>query len=131
LNTNWSIGGTKQKGIIHWGISANRQNVLAGVGHDAVFNTFRRTRAQLGYWLPPVILGYYLLNWATEKYGRQQPISTIDLFANQAPQERVSQLQGWPCRGWQRRIEAQWGTHVGLGGPYGPIVHQTLDLGKQ
>ncbi|KAI9163065.1 ubiquinol-cytochrome-C oxidoreductase complex III subunit VIII [Paramyrothecium foliicola] len=62
-----AIGGTKQKGIIHWGVSANRQNVLAGVGHDAVFNTFRRTKAQIGYWVPPMLLGYYLLSWATEK----------------------------------------------------------------
>ncbi|KAF4503962.1 hypothetical protein G6O67_008587 [Ophiocordyceps sinensis] len=62
-----SFGGAKQKGIIHYGISANRQNIMAGVGHDAIFNTFRRTKAQIFYWLPTMVVGYYLLNWATER----------------------------------------------------------------
>lgn len=40
---------------------------MAGVGHDAIFNTFRRTKAQIFYWLPTMVVGYYLLNWATER----------------------------------------------------------------
>jgi ubiquinol-cytochrome c reductase subunit 8 len=60
-------GGTKQKGIVHWGLSANRQNPFANAGHDAVFNTFRRTKAQIFYWLPALLSGYYLMSWATER----------------------------------------------------------------
>ncbi|PHH66899.1 hypothetical protein CDD81_5251 [Ophiocordyceps australis] len=62
-----TIGGTKQKGIVHYGLSANRQNPFAGALHAAVFNTFRRTKAQIIYWLPPVIIGYYAMTWAVEK----------------------------------------------------------------
>lgn len=40
---------------------------MAGVAHDAVFNTFRRTKAQIFYWLPAMVAGYYILNWATER----------------------------------------------------------------
>lgn len=36
--------------------------------HDAVFNTFRRTRAQILYWVPPMLAAYYVMNWATERY---------------------------------------------------------------
>ncbi|PHH91601.1 hypothetical protein CDD83_11070 [Cordyceps sp. RAO-2017] len=62
-----SIGGAKQKGIITYGVSANRLNPFAGIVHDAVFNTFRRTKGQIFYWLPSVMLGYYLMNWASER----------------------------------------------------------------
>ncbi|KAG5949250.1 ubiquinol--cytochrome-c reductase subunit 8 [Claviceps pazoutovae] len=62
-----NMGGFKQKGIIHYGISANRQNPMAGAFHDAIFNTFRRTKGQILYWLPPMIAAYGLLNWATER----------------------------------------------------------------
>ncbi|EFY84719.1 ubiquinol--cytochrome-c reductase subunit 8 [Metarhizium acridum] len=62
-----SFGGSKQKGIIHYGLSANRQNPTAGIVHDAFFNTFRRTKGQIFYWLPPLVAGYYLMQWATER----------------------------------------------------------------
>ncbi|KAK0635915.1 ubiquinol--cytochrome-c reductase chain [Bombardia bombarda] len=62
-----SFGGMKQKGIITYGVSPNRQNPLAGTGHDAIFNTFRRFSAQVGYWAPPMIAGYYIMNWAIER----------------------------------------------------------------
>ncbi|KAG5962844.1 ubiquinol--cytochrome-c reductase subunit 8 [Claviceps arundinis] len=62
-----NMGGFKQKGIIHYGISANRQNPMVGTFHDAIFNTFRRTKGQILYWLPPMIAAYGLLNWATER----------------------------------------------------------------
>lgn len=54
---------------MQWGLSANRQNVTAGIFHDAVFNTFRRTKAQIFYWLPAMLGGYYLMNWAIERYA--------------------------------------------------------------
>ncbi|KAK4084282.1 uncharacterized protein Triagg1_762 [Trichoderma aggressivum f. europaeum] len=59
--------GAKQKGIVDYGLSANRQNPFAGAAHDAIFNTFRRTKSQIFYWLPPMLAGYYLLSWATER----------------------------------------------------------------
>ncbi|CEJ80507.1 Putative UcrQ family protein [[Torrubiella] hemipterigena] len=60
-------GASKQKGIVTYGLAANRQNPFAGAAHDAIFNTFRRTKSQIFYWLPPLIAGYYLMNWATER----------------------------------------------------------------
>lgn len=55
------------KGIITYGLSANRQNPFAGVFHDAIFNTFRRSKAQIFYWLPTMLAAYYLMEWATER----------------------------------------------------------------
>ncbi|KAH8709380.1 Cytochrome b-c1 complex subunit 8 [Beauveria bassiana] len=60
-------GAGKTKGIITYGIAANRQNVFAGAAHDAIFNTFRRTKSQIFYWLPSLMAGYYLMHWATER----------------------------------------------------------------
>lgn len=56
-----------QKGIIHYGISQNRQNPLAGAFNAAVFNTLRRTRGQILYWAIPLIIGYETMQWATER----------------------------------------------------------------
>ncbi|KAJ4157506.1 ubiquinol--cytochrome-c reductase subunit 8 [Fusarium falciforme] len=51
---NWGhFGGEKQRGIVTYGLSANRQNPWAGATHAAIFNTFRRTKSQIFYWLPP------------------------------------------------------------------------------
>ncbi|KAM3515058.1 hypothetical protein MY11210_001296 [Beauveria gryllotalpidicola] len=60
-------GAGKTKGIITFGIAANRQNLFAGAAHDAIFNTFRRTKSQIFYWLPSLMAGYYLMHWATER----------------------------------------------------------------
>ena len=57
----------KQKGIISYGIAPNRQNPLAGVAHDAIFNTWRRFSTQVLYWAPSVVAGYYLMNWAIDR----------------------------------------------------------------
>ncbi|KAH8171401.1 ucrQ family protein [Sarocladium implicatum] len=62
-----TFGGAKQKGIVYYGLSANRQNPFAGAGHDAVFNVFRRTKNQIFFWLPPLVAGYYLIQWANER----------------------------------------------------------------
>ena len=51
-----------------YGVSLNRQNPFAGAAHDAVFNTFRRVSSQILYWAPPVVVGYYTLEWAIERY---------------------------------------------------------------
>ncbi|OTB10405.1 hypothetical protein K445DRAFT_323013 [Daldinia sp. EC12] len=56
-----------QKGIITYTISSNRQNVLAGAAHDAVFNTWRRFGAQVLYWAPPLLAAYYAMDWAIKR----------------------------------------------------------------
>ncbi|KAH6697013.1 cytochrome b-c1 complex subunit 8, partial [Plectosphaerella plurivora] len=62
-----SIGGQKQRGIITYGLSANRQNPFAHAAHDAVFNTFRRFRSQVLYIVPPMVIGYYAMDWAIHR----------------------------------------------------------------
>ncbi|KAI1800287.1 UcrQ-domain-containing protein [Daldinia bambusicola] len=56
-----------QKGIITYTISSNRQNVLAGAAHDAVFNTWRRFSTQVLYWAPPLLAAYYAMDWAIKR----------------------------------------------------------------
>ena len=56
-----------QKGIVHYALSQNRQNPLAGVTRAAVFNTFRRTRNQILYWAVPLLIGYETMQWAIER----------------------------------------------------------------
>lgn len=41
---------------------------MAGALHSAVFNTARRTREQLLFWLTPMVAGYAIMEWAIEKY---------------------------------------------------------------
>lgn len=57
-----------QRGIISYSLSSNRQNPLAGMGRSMVFNGWRRFRTQVLYWAPPLIVAYYCMNWATERY---------------------------------------------------------------
>ncbi|KAL8776504.1 MAG: hypothetical protein Q9213_008245 [Squamulea squamosa] len=62
-----NLGSQTQKGIVTYALSANRQRPLAGVANAAVFNTYRRCKAQFLYVVPPFAFAYLLLNWATEK----------------------------------------------------------------
>ena len=62
-----NFGGQKQKGIITYGIAPNRQRVLAGAAHAAVFNTWRRFRAQVLYVVPPFVAAYYAMEWAIKR----------------------------------------------------------------
>ncbi len=86
----------KQKGIISYGIAPNRQFPLAGTAHDAIFNTWRRFSTQVLFWAPPMIAGYYLMNWAIDRYaivvGRQRGYALTDW------QEPLPQLEGRPGR---------------------------------
>ncbi|RYP29409.1 hypothetical protein DL767_006749 [Monosporascus sp. MG133] len=68
-NETASPGGMKQRGIISYAMSPNRQNPLAGATHAAIFNSWRRFRYQVLYWAPPLVFFYYAMNWATERYG--------------------------------------------------------------
>lgn len=63
-----ALGSMPQKGIVHYGISNNRTNPLAGTLRAAIFNTFRRTRGQILYWSVPIIIAYECMQWATERY---------------------------------------------------------------
>jgi ubiquinol-cytochrome c reductase subunit 8 len=62
-----AMGSPKQKGVISFGLSANRQNAFAGAMHDAVFNTWRRFSGQLLYIGPPLIAGYFIMDWAVKR----------------------------------------------------------------
>ncbi|KAF2774241.1 UcrQ-domain-containing protein [Teratosphaeria nubilosa] len=61
------LGSMPQKGIVHYGLSNNRQNPLAGTFNAAIFNTFRRTRNQILYWSIPLLIGYETMQWAIER----------------------------------------------------------------
>ncbi|KEZ38738.1 hypothetical protein SAPIO_CDS10766 [Scedosporium apiospermum] len=61
------FGGQPQKGIITYGLSANRQNPLANTAHDAVFNIWRRFYSQVFFWAPPFVAGYLILDWANKR----------------------------------------------------------------
>ncbi|KAL8294877.1 hypothetical protein RB597_008313 [Gaeumannomyces tritici] len=61
------FGGLKQKGIITYGISPNRQRPLAGAANAAVFNTWRRFRGQVLYVVPPFVAAYYAMQWAIHR----------------------------------------------------------------
>ncbi|KAK3942255.1 cytochrome b-c1 complex subunit 8 [Diplogelasinospora grovesii] len=67
LGTWGNFGVIKQRGIITFGVTPNRLNPFAGAAHDAVFNTWRRFSSQVLYIAPPMIAGYYLMNWAIER----------------------------------------------------------------
>ncbi|EON69568.1 ubiquinol-cytochrome c reductase subunit 8 [Coniosporium apollinis CBS 100218] len=69
-----SLGSPAQKGVVTYAVSPNRQRPLAGTLNAAIFNTFRRTRQQILYWAPPMILAYSAMNWAIERW-------VIPLFA--------------------------------------------------
>ncbi|KAF2484042.1 cytochrome b-c1 complex subunit 8 [Neohortaea acidophila] len=68
MSGTWgAIGSPPQKGIVHYGLSNNRLKPLAGATQAAIFNTFRRTRNQILFWSVPMLIGYELMQWATER----------------------------------------------------------------
>ncbi|OCK79372.1 hypothetical protein K432DRAFT_330286 [Lepidopterella palustris CBS 459.81] len=62
-----NLGSPAQKGVTSYALSPNRQRPLAGAAYNAIFNTFRRTRYQILYWAPPLILAYTTMEWAIER----------------------------------------------------------------
>ncbi|MCJ1455447.1 hypothetical protein MMC28_005802 [Mycoblastus sanguinarius] len=62
-----NFGSQPQKGVTTYSISANRQRPLAGTLNAAVFNTWRRFRAQALYVIPPMLIAYTAMTWAVEK----------------------------------------------------------------
>ncbi|TLS31036.1 hypothetical protein PpBr36_02830 [Pyricularia pennisetigena] len=66
----WGAFGTpqqKQKGIVTYNVTPNRQRPFAGAGHAAVFNTWRRFKGQVLYIVPPFVAAYYIMDWATHE----------------------------------------------------------------
>ncbi|KAI9717685.1 MAG: hypothetical protein M1812_004630 [Candelaria pacifica] len=62
-----NFGSPPQKGVTTYSLSANRQRPLAGAMNAAIFNVWRRFRAQVLYVAPPLLLAYAALNWASEQ----------------------------------------------------------------
>ena len=62
-----ALGSMPQKGIVHYGISANRQNPLAGTFNAAIFNTWRRFRSQVFYVAPPFVALYFIIDYAERR----------------------------------------------------------------
>ncbi|KAK5944271.1 ubiquinol--cytochrome-c reductase subunit 8 [Knufia obscura] len=61
------LGSMKQKGLTSYALSPNRQRPLAGTLNAAIFNVARRTRHQILYWLPPLLIAYTMMQWAIER----------------------------------------------------------------
>jgi len=62
-----NFGGSKQKGIASYALSANRQRPLAGTLHAAIFNSARRFAGQVLYVAPPFVFFYAVTQWAIER----------------------------------------------------------------
>ncbi|KAG9228638.1 cytochrome b-c1 complex subunit 8 [Amylocarpus encephaloides] len=62
-----NLGSQTQRGVVSYSLSANRQRPLAGTLNAAIFNTFRRFSGQVFYFAPPLIIGYFTLQWAIER----------------------------------------------------------------
>lgn len=62
-------GSQTQKGIVHYGLSANRQRPLAGTLNAAIFNTWRRFSHQVLFIAPPMVIAYYTMQWAIERFA--------------------------------------------------------------
>ncbi|KZZ96363.1 UcrQ [Ascosphaera apis ARSEF 7405] len=62
-----NMSSIKQKGVTSYSLTANRQRPLAGAFHNAIFNTYRRAKAQILYVVPPFVAAYAIMHWATEK----------------------------------------------------------------
>ena len=60
-------GSQTQKGVTSYSVSPNRQRPFAGAGHAAVFNTWRRFKAQVLYVVPPLALFYVAMDWAIKR----------------------------------------------------------------
>lgn len=61
-------GSPPQKGVVTYSMSPNRQRPLAGTLRAAIFNTFRRSKAQFWYVVPPFVAAYLALQWAEKEY---------------------------------------------------------------
>lgn len=63
-----STGSQPQKGVTTYALSANRQKLFAGAMNAAVFNTYRRSRGQVMYFVPWGFALYFIIDWAEKRY---------------------------------------------------------------
>ncbi|KAJ9603908.1 ubiquinol--cytochrome-c reductase subunit 8 [Cladophialophora chaetospira] len=56
-----------QRGIISYRLSSKRLNPLSHAIHNAIFNTFRRSKNQILYWAPPLLAAYLIMDWANSR----------------------------------------------------------------
>jgi ubiquinol-cytochrome c reductase subunit 8 len=66
----------RQRGIVTYMLSSNRLNPMAHTLHNAVFNTYRRSRNQVLYWGPAFVMAYLLMDWANRR-----SVSLVSTFA--------------------------------------------------
>ncbi|KAF2733601.1 putative ubiquinol-cytochrome C reductase complex subunit UcrQ [Polyplosphaeria fusca] len=62
-----NLGSPPQKGVTVYAMSPNRQRPLAGTLNAAFFNTFRRSRNQVLYVVPPLVIAYASMEWAVNR----------------------------------------------------------------
>ncbi|KAK6332861.1 hypothetical protein TWF696_002882 [Orbilia brochopaga] len=62
-----AFGLARQRGIVQYTLSGNRQNPWGGALRGMVFNGWRRFKGQVFYVAPPFIGAYFLLDWAEKK----------------------------------------------------------------
>ncbi|KAF5098779.1 hypothetical protein D0Z03_001154 [Geotrichum reessii] len=74
-----SFGSPPQKGIARYVVSGNAQKPFAGAFHAAIFNTFRRFKAQVFFVVFPVSVYYFIWkeaeaynHWLYTKAGREE-----------------------------------------------------------
>ena len=59
-----------QQGVVTYKLAPNRIRASAiFYNKGAVSNTFRRTRNQFLYVIPPFVVAYLLMDWANETYA--------------------------------------------------------------
>ncbi|KAL7754061.1 hypothetical protein RI367_000040 [Sorochytrium milnesiophthora] len=66
---NLSYPHAHQRNIIAYAVSPFRQRAFAGAMKKGLFNVWRRTSQQAPYIIPPVLLGYAMYKYSSDKYA--------------------------------------------------------------
>jgi len=76
VKTTWHIGswgnpyeggGRPGKGVVSYALSPNRQRPMAGFISKGFWNVVRRSRNQILYFAPPLLIAYGTMQWAIER----------------------------------------------------------------
>jgi ubiquinol-cytochrome c reductase subunit 8 len=60
-------GGRPGKGVVTYVLSPNRQRPMATFISKGFWNVCRRSKNQVLYFIPPLVLGYATMQWAIER----------------------------------------------------------------
>jgi ubiquinol-cytochrome c reductase subunit 8 len=60
-------GGQPGKGTTQYSLSPNRQRPFAGFLTKGVWNSYRRVKNQFFYVVPPFVVAYGIMQWATKR----------------------------------------------------------------